>query len=122
MKNYLKLLVGFILISFFTSCSEEEIHEDHNILGVWETTVSSHTYTLVFGEHNTGLSIETMANDAEVTSSAISFSWMVNNKDIVITDGNTMQRNYSINAEGELVLSPSNLRFLKVSNDYSRYY
>ncbi|WP_242085167.1 hypothetical protein [Aestuariivivens sediminis] len=122
MKNYLKLLVGFILISFCTSCSEEEIHEDHNILGVWETTVSSHTYTLVFGEHNTGLSIETMANDAEVTSSAISFSWMANNKDIVITDGNTMQRNYSINAEGELVLSPSNLRFLKVSNDYSRYY
>ena len=122
MRTYLKLVVGIALLSMFSSCSKEDINPDHNILGVWETTVSDNTYILVFGENNTGLLIETDVNDSEGTSSAVPFSWIRNNKDVVTTDTNAMQRNYLINADGQLVLNTADLSYLKVSNDYRRYY
>ncbi|WP_242093220.1 hypothetical protein [Aestuariivivens sediminicola] len=122
MRTYLKLVVGITLLFLFSSCTKEDIHPDHNVLGVWETTVSDNTYILVFGENNTGLHIETNVNDSEGASSAVPFNWIRNNKDVVTTDANAMQRSYIMNADGQLVLNTANLSYLKVSNDYGRYY
>lgn len=118
MKLLLNLLAAFVLILSFTSCSKEELDTDVDLLGVWENTVTTKTYTLVFGENNTGLSIETNTNGSEISSSAVPFNWSISNKEVLLIDG--VQGSYVINDEGQLV--SSNQQFVKISSDYSKYY
>ncbi|WP_223551580.1 hypothetical protein [Aestuariivivens sp. NBU2969] len=120
MKHSLNLLTAFILILSFTSCSQEEVQQDVDLLGIWENMASTKTYTLVFGQNNAGLSIETYSNGSEISSSAIPFNWIINNKEVLLLDGATPQGTYVINDEGQLV--SSDLQFVKVSSDYSKYY
>jgi hypothetical protein len=130
MKKHLQLLTVLIVISFFTSCSTEDVNENTNLLGVWESsnliTNSTETkkQTLVFGDNNTGLSIQTtVSNPSESISSAISFKWEANDEVIMLIEDSMLQKTYVINSEGKLVLSNSqDLRLEKVSDDYSKYY
>ncbi|WP_242203669.1 hypothetical protein [Aestuariivivens insulae] len=124
MKTILNLTVVLIFVSLFASCSKEDINQDDNLLGVWETSISNtasvKTHTLVFGEDNTGLSIETNKVGSEMTSSAVPFNWVKSNKEVRLLDNGST---YTINAEGQLVSSTSsNLHFVKISKDYSKYY
>ncbi|MFI1743729.1 hypothetical protein [Thalassobellus sediminis] len=128
MKKHLLLLTTLIVVSFFTSCTTEEINQDTNLLGVWESTSlnvnSTETHKLIFGDKNTGLSIqETISISSEIISSATSFNWNVNDDVVTIVEDNITQKTFIINSEGQLVLSSSqDLRLNKVSDDYSKYY
>lgn len=125
MKKHLQLLTTLIVISFFTSCSTEEINQNSNLLGVWESSANStETQTLVFGDNNTGLNIQTsVSHSSESTSSATSFKWESNNEVITLLEDNISQKTFIINNKGQLVLSNSqDLRLEKVSDDYSKYY
>ena len=127
MKKHLQLLTALIVISFFTSCSIEDINKNTNILGVWESsdlsTNSTETQTLAFGDNNTGLNIQTsVSNSSESISSATSFKWEANDEIITLLEDN-ISETFIINSEGQLVLANSqDLRLEKVSEDYSKYY
>lgn len=128
MRILLLTLSCVITLSFLTSCSKEEINQDIDLLGVWETTNisenSADTYALVFGTNNTGLRISASEfNSGEVISNAVPFNWTISDDIVILLDDETSQNTYIINDEGELVLSTSeDLRLEKVSNDYSKYY
>ncbi|MEP5340392.1 MAG: hypothetical protein ABJL44_05945 [Algibacter sp.] len=128
MRKLLLTLSCVLTLSFLTSCSEDEINQDVDLLGVWETTDISEnsidTYMLVFGTDNTGLRIsESEFNSGEIISNAIPFNWTINDKVVMLLDDETSKNTYVINDEGQLVLSTSeDLRLEKVSNDYSKYY
>lgn len=128
MRKLLLTLSCVLTLSFFTSCSIEEIDQDVNLLGVWKTTNisenSTDIYTLVFGTENTGLRIsDSEFNSGEIISNAVPFNWEINDKVIMLLDDETSQNSYIINSEGQLILSNSeDLRLEKVSDDFSRYY
>ncbi|WNH07883.1 hypothetical protein [Thalassobellus suaedae] len=128
MKKHLQLLTTLIVISFFASCSTEEINQDSNILGVWESSDlsadSTKTQTLVFGDNNTGLSIQSnVYSTSETTSSATAFKWQANDEVITLVEDGISQKTFILNSEGQLILSSSqDLRLEKVSDDYSKYY
>ncbi len=128
MKKHLLLLTTLIVISFFTSCTTEEIYQNTNLLGVWETsalsTNSTETHTLVFGDKNTGLSIhKSISSSNEITSSVTSFNWNINDNVVTVVEDDTPEKIFVLNSEGQLVLSGSqDLLLEKVSNDYSKYY
>ena len=128
MKTYFQLLTILIVIPFFTSCSNEEIDQHIDLLGVWEitdeATNSAETYKLVFGTSNTGLIIQESAfgND-EIISSATPFYWELNKETVTLLKDDNSQNTYTISSEGQLILNMSNdLRLDKVSNDYLQYY
>ncbi|MFI1771570.1 hypothetical protein [Thalassobellus citreus] len=127
MKKHIQFLATLIIISFFTSCSSEDINDSTNLLGVWESNDlsanSTEIQTLVFGDNNTGLNIQRSVNSPdEMASSAVPFKWEANNEVITLMDDES-QKTFILNSEGQLVLSNSqDLRLEKVSDDYSKYY
>ncbi|WP_405296504.1 hypothetical protein [Algibacter sp. Ld11] len=131
MKKNLKLLTSILVVFLFMSCSSDDDNKDKDsiLLGVWQTsevsTEATTTFTLVFGDNNTGLSIYAIENNTgEQTSSLESFNWELNGKVVTLLDVDTSQNNYEINDEGQLVLSGSAgvIILEKISEDYSSYY
>ncbi len=125
MKKLLFTLSCVITLPFLISCSKDDINQDVDLLGVWETNQNSTgIYTLVFGNDNTGLRITKSEFDSgEIVSNAIPFNWKVNDKEVMLLDDEIAQNIYIINDKGELVLSSSkDLRLEKISNHYSKYY
>lgn len=127
----LKLLLSIstvLLMSLFTSCSTDEINENEDLLGVWKfTTVnenSTDNFILVFGDNNKGILIlDNEFKSGEIISSAIPFSWKINDRMVTLLDVETSQNTYIINELSELVSSNSiDFRLMKVSNDYSKFY
>lgn len=127
MKTFFKKFTLFTVITFFLSCSKEDINTgNNNILGVWEATSenspSNQVYNLVFGENNTGLFIIKIEDESTVTSSANSFNWLKNNNEIVL-DNTSMETIYTFSNQNEFAItSSSGLRFIKVSDDYLKFY
>ena len=131
MKKNLKLLTSILVVFLFMSCSSDDDNKDKDsiLLGVWQTsevsTEATTTFTLVFGDNNTGLSIYAIENNTgEQTSSLESFNWELNGKEVTLLDVDTSQNNYEINDEGQLVLSGAAgvVILEKISEDYSSYY
>ncbi|HEX9827533.1 MAG TPA: hypothetical protein VGA80_13120 [Flavobacteriaceae bacterium] len=128
MKKNLKLLSILLFISFFSSCSKDEINQNSELLGVWErsdhSANSTNTYRLVFGPNNTGLRIHSNVFDSgEVISVATSFDWNLNDNKVRLSENDIFEDIYLINSDGKQVLSTEDDLLLdKVSNDYSPYY
>lgn len=129
MKKSLKLFTSFLVVFLFISCSSKDDNENTDLLGVWQTNeVSAEkttTFTLVFGENNTGLSIYAVVNNTgEETSSLEPFIWELNGKVVTLLDIDTTDNNYEINDDGQLVLNGSGEVIIleKISDNYSQYY
>ncbi|MCL5129524.1 hypothetical protein [Algibacter sp. L4_22] len=129
MKKSLKLFTSFLVVFLFISCSSKDDNENTDLLGVWQTNEvlaeKTTTFTLVFGENNTGLSIYAVVNNTgEETSSLEPFSWELNGKVVTLLDIDTTDNNYEINDDGQLVLNGSGEVIIleKISNNYSQYY
>lgn len=113
------------------SCSSDndDNDEDSILLGVWQTsevsTEATTTFTLVFGDNNTGLSIYAIeTNTGEETSSLEPFNWELNGKVVTLLDTDVSGNSYEINDDGQLELTGSAgvVVLDKISNDYSDYY
>lgn len=128
MRKLLLNLSYLLIISFFTSCSTEEIYQDNDILGVWELSSfnddATDTFTLVFGKNNSGLRIsDSEFNSGETISNAVPFSWEKNDRVIKLLDIETAQNTYVITEDSQLVSNTvQDLRLIKVSSDYSKFY
>ncbi|WP_158848404.1 hypothetical protein [Algibacter sp. L1A34] len=129
MKKSLKLFTSFLVVFLFISCSSKDDNENTDLLGVWQTNEvlaeKTTTFTLVFGENNTGLSIYAVVNNTgEETSSLEPFSWELNGKVVTLLDIDTTDNNYEINDDGQLVLNGSGEVIIleKISDNYSQYY
>jgi len=128
MKKFSHLLTYLFVISFFTSCSTEELSQNTDLIGVWETAdlgenVTS-TFRLVFGADNTGLKMtSTEYKSGEIVSYASSFNWIETDNRVTLSENDLPHDTYILNLEGRLVLSTSDDIILdKVSDDYSQYY
>jgi len=112
MKNsrILRMLFYLIFITVISSCaSDDEMHQDDALLGVWELIGSndSNNYQLYFYEDNIGAeSGGSSHSDGTAMSFIVSFTWSRtdNPKTLIIPD---MKLNspYSINAEGQLIIN-----------------
>ncbi|MWW25545.1 hypothetical protein [Algibacter lectus] len=131
MKRNLKLLTSLLVVFLFMSCSSDNDDNDKDsiLLGVWQTsevtTEATTTFTLVFGDNNTGLSIYAIeTNTGEETSSLEPFNWELNGKVVTILDTDVSGNSYEINDDGQLELTGSAgvVVLDKISNDYSDYY
>ena len=131
MKRNLKLLTSLLVIFLFMSCSSDNDDNDENsiLLGVWQTSEvtaeATTTFTLVFGDNNTGLSIYAIeTNTGEETSSLEPFNWELNGKVVTLLDMDAFGNSYEINEDGQLVLTSSAgvVTLDKISDDYSDYY
>ena len=128
MKNFSHLLTCLLVISFFTSCSTEEVDQNTNLTGVWELASTSENATsifrLVFGADNQGLKINnTDYKSGEVLSSSSSFNWIESNDKVILSEDDLITETYILNQEGRLILSTSDDVILdKVSDDISQYY
>lgn len=129
MKKTFRLFTSILLVFLFVSCSEDDNQIDNSeIQGVWETSEieadETVTFTLVFGEANTGLSINAVVNTSgEETSSLKTFDWQFSVGTVAIIDADGADSTYEINEDGDLVLiGGEDVKLEKISNDYSAYY
>lgn len=129
MKKTFRLFTSILLVFLFVSCSEDDNQIDNSeIQGVWETSEieadETVTFTLVFGEANTGLSINAVVNTSgEETSSLKTFDWQFSGGTVAIIDADGADSTYEINEDGDLVLiGGEDVKLEKISNDYSAYY
>ena len=129
MKKHLKLLLASLAIFAFVSCSSNDDDQNFDLLGVWESTVSDtnsvSTFNLVFGESNTGLTINSVVNGELEISSINTFRWELKGITVTLEDIDTDDKVYTLNTEGQLVLTTSDNQTVildKVSDDYAKYY
>ncbi|MDN3665725.1 hypothetical protein ACFFU1_17245 [Algibacter miyuki] len=129
MKKHLKLLLASLAIFAFVSCSSNDDDQNFDLLGVWESTVSDtnsvSTFNLVFGESNTGLTINSVVNGELEISSINTFRWELKGITVTLEDIDTDDKVYTLNTEGQLVLMTSDNQTVildKVSDDYAKYY
>ncbi|WP_282135632.1 hypothetical protein [Seonamhaeicola maritimus] len=127
MKNLLTLaLIVFSFISF-SSCSNDDVDFNTDLIGVWERIDIHQDYSsvskLVFVSDNTGISINTNAyNSGEITSSATNFDWNTQESMITVNLNGVSELRYILKSNGQLALSSSqDLTFSKVSDDIQSY-
>lgn len=121
-KIYKSIILFFVLISIL-SCNKDDDKETistADLIGEWQRSDFSNEfeYKLVFNADNSGFRIESETDLEEGTqiSSLIPFTWIANNTTLNIDfDGEMMTTNFSINADGHLLLSDfTNLYFIKI--------
>lgn len=113
------------MMLLITSCFKDQNKE---LIGVWQRIDSNVNINnkLVLGIDNSGLFINTTYEDSgEVASSVKSFIWSV--KDDILTisesDISKFKQKYLINFQTKHISKSSeNIKFQKISNDYSKYY
>ena len=126
----MKRIFFILFISIVTfSCSNESYDlQSVELTGVWEQidsdANSTKVYRLVFSSDQTGLKIYTITYDTgEVNSSASAFSWEINDTVITLSENEIIKKIYVINSEENVFLmTEDDLRFDKISDDYSQYY
>lgn len=121
-------IILFISIVTFSCSNESYDLQTVELTGVWEQidndANSTKVYRLVFGSDQTGLKIYTITSDSgEVNSSASAFSWEINDTVIILSENEITKKIYVMNSEENVYLmTEDNLRFDKISDDFSQYY
>ena len=122
LKPLKPILLFFTLISLFACSTDDDttdIVTNADLIGEWQRNDANDqfVYSLTFEANEIGFKTEFESNeDGQQISSAKIFNWTTNNRMLTINyDNESLTTTYTLNAEGELLLSGiSDLLFTKM--------
>lgn len=121
LKVHKAVIVLLVLVSFL-SCKEEEdtaVDITTNLLGEWQRSdvTTEFEYKLVFDTENMGYrTVREGDLTGQSTSTALGFEWNTEDSTLIMEyDNETVRTSFSINADGQLLLSDvTDLYFTKL--------